>query len=244
MVEKATALSKLYAEMRVPASKIIFRLPATWEGIQAAKQLESQGVTTQVYLVFSMIQAAAAAQAGVSVIQPNVGRLRECYAKFPNAIRDPNGPRQDAGYLTSQDPGIVLAQQIFMYVKKYHRSECRVMASGIRTKADALQLAGCDFILLPPKVIKELADTPTIGGYNDGLRVAGDTDADSEASLNAAAAADQAIDQLPMVTKEAFDAGLGFAAEELLRRGLEQQVADTAAAMPLFAKTTTLHSST
>mmetsp|Transcript_38965 Transcript_38965/g.115902 ORF Transcript_38965/g.115902 Transcript_38965/m.115902 type:complete len:132 (+) Transcript_38965:545-940(+) len=131
-----------------------------------------------------------------------------------------------------------------MYVKKYHRSECRVMASGIRTKADALQLAGCDFILLPPKVIKELADTPTIGGYNDGLRVAGDTDADSEASLNAAAAADQAIDQLPMVTKEAFDAGLGFAAEELLRRGLEQQVADTAAAMPLFAKTTTLHSST
>ena len=49
----------------------------TWAGIQAAKQLEAKGMATQVFLVFSLVQAIAAAQAGVSVIQPSVGRVRE-----------------------------------------------------------------------------------------------------------------------------------------------------------------------
>jgi len=67
----------VHPSLRAACATALRCVAQTWEGIQAAKQLESQGVTTQVYLVFSMIQAAAAAQAGVSVIQPNVGRLRE-----------------------------------------------------------------------------------------------------------------------------------------------------------------------
>ncbi len=88
------------------------RLPATWAGIQAAKQLEAKGIATQAFLVFSVVQAAAAAQAGVSVLQPNLGRIREWYNKNPGAIRDPHGPRQDAGGASDVDPGMILVQQV------------------------------------------------------------------------------------------------------------------------------------
>jgi transaldolase len=80
----------LYQENGVPASKLIFRVPATWAGIQAAAELEREGTATQVFHIYSLVQGIAAAQAGVSVIQPNVGRTRDWYNKHPGVIRDPH----------------------------------------------------------------------------------------------------------------------------------------------------------
>lgn len=89
MVAKAHTLLGMYDEMKVGKGRLIFRLPATWQGIQAAGQLESEGVATQVFLVYSLVQGVAAAQAGVSVVQPNAGRVRDWFTKHPNYPRDP-----------------------------------------------------------------------------------------------------------------------------------------------------------
>ena len=70
--------------------KLIFRVPATWAGIQAASQLEKDGIATQAFHIYSFVQGVAAAQAGVSVVQPNVGRTRDWYNKHPGVIRDPH----------------------------------------------------------------------------------------------------------------------------------------------------------
>lgn len=77
VVAKVQQLVALYAEGGVKKDKLIFRIPATWEGIKAAKELEAAGIATQASHVFSLVQAIAAAQAGVSVIQPAIGRLRD-----------------------------------------------------------------------------------------------------------------------------------------------------------------------
>jgi hypothetical protein len=81
-----------------------------------------------------MVQGVAAAQAGVSVIQPNVGRTREWYAKHPGVIRDPHGPREDSGFASRVDPGLQLVGRLYSYVKAHH-PKTQVMASGIRTAA-------------------------------------------------------------------------------------------------------------
>ncbi len=101
--------------------------------VQAAKVLEKEGTPTQVFMIYSAIQGIAAAQAGVSVIQPNVGRTRDWYNRHPGVIRDPKGPREDTGFTSRIDPGIGLVTELYTYIKKYH-PKTAVMASGIRTK--------------------------------------------------------------------------------------------------------------
>lgn len=77
IVSKVHDLMKLHKSMGVPQDRLIFRVPATWAGIQACRKLEAEGIATQAVLVYSYIQGVAAAQAGVSVVQPNVGRVRD-----------------------------------------------------------------------------------------------------------------------------------------------------------------------
>jgi hypothetical protein len=83
--------------------------------------------------VRSEIQGVAAAQAGASVLQPNVGRVRDWYARHPGAIRDPHGPREDSGYTSRSDPGRALVQQLYNYVAKHHGGRTKIMASGLRS---------------------------------------------------------------------------------------------------------------
>jgi transaldolase len=233
LVEKAQALLALFDEAKVPRSKLIFRVPATWAGIQACGTLESQGVATQAYLVFSLVQAAAATQAGVSVISPNVGRTRDFYNRFPNVVRDPHGPREDAGGgSATSDPGVALARRVYKYAKKFGKkgAEPKVMAAGLRSRADVLALAGCDFLVVPARVLGQLAESATVSGYNDGLSgaAAGGGDDDDELAggsenrplTPALAAADAEIEALPKLDAEAFEDGLGMAGKALLEQGL------------------------
>ncbi|KAF8072691.1 AL21 [Scenedesmus sp. PABB004] len=238
MVAKAQALVALYAEMGVPTSKLILRVPGTWEGIQAAAAIEEQGVATQVFHVYSFIQGVAAAQAGVSVVQPNVGRTRDFYNKNPGIIRDPHGPREDSGASSRVDPGQRLASQLYTYCKKFH-PKTAVMASGLRTKDDALALAGCDYLVLTAKVMSDLEASPTLAGYNSGLSAAGGADDDDDAdgvsrplSPSAAAAADMA--DVGAVSAERFEAELGPAGRELLGAGLAGLVRDVETVLPYF----------
>lgn len=237
LVAKADALLALFDEARVPRSKLILRVPATWAGIQACRQLEARGVATQAYLVFSLVQAAAATQAGVSVISPNVGRTRDFFNKFPGIVRDPHGPREDAGGgSATADPGVALARRVYKYAKKFggkgggkSGAAPLVMAAGLRSRSDVLSLAGCDFLVVPARVLSQLADAPTVSGYNDGLSAAAGPGADDDELAGgvddlpltpALAAADDEIAELPPLDEEAFTDGLGMAGKALLDQGL------------------------
>lgn len=96
-------------------------------------------------------------------------------------------PREDSGYRSPVDPGLALTTQIFNYVKKFY-PRTRVMVSGVASRADALAVAGADFIVAPASVVEELANTPTAAGYNDGLSGAGEGVGAVERRLDAEAA--------------------------------------------------------
>jgi transaldolase len=232
LLGRARALLALLDESRVPRSKLILRVPATWAGIQACSALEAEGVATQAYLVFSQVQAAAATQAGVSVISPNVGRTRDFYNKFPGIVRDPHGPREDAGGgSATADPGVALARRVYKYAKKFGGQGGKpaplVMAAGLRSRADVMSLAGCDFLVVPARVLGQLAEAPTFSGYNDGLSAGGGGDGsddelggDDRPLTPALAAADDEIVALPRLDAGSFADGLGMAGRALLEQGL------------------------
>lgn len=218
-----------YAVLGVPLNRFLLRIPATWEGIQAAKQLEAEGVATHLVLVYSFVQAAAAAQAGVSVIQPNVGRIGDYYIKNPGAIRDHKGPREDSGFGSRTNPGIALVERIYSYVERYY-SGSAVMATGIRHKSEALQLAGIHYMTVSPTVWDQLQESPTLQGYNDGLSAGSGLDDGLERRLSPKAAAETLFSkrELETVTAESFAADLGELGLQLLHQGLKglQESAD------------------
>lgn len=218
LVSKAQALVGLYEEMGVPRSKLIFRVPATWAGIQAAQQLEGKGIATQVFMVYSLVQGVAAMQAGASVLQPNVGRVRDWFAKHPGVIRDPKGPREDSGFGSSTDPGLELVRALYAYGRKYHPST-RIMASGIRTREDALALSGCDYLVLGARVMAQLAAQATDQGYNDGLSAVGGSSG-LAAQLTPALAKATELPKMGPVDQSSFKSGLGLVGGELLAAGL------------------------
>ncbi|KIY99632.1 transaldolase [Monoraphidium neglectum] len=236
LVARARGILALYQEMGVPPSKLIFRVPATWAGIQAAAALEAEGTATQVFHIYSLIQGIAAAQAGVSVIQPNVGRTRDWYNKHPGVIRDPHGPREDSGFASRVDPGLQLVRRLYGYVNARH-PKTQVMASGIRTKDDALALAGCDYLVLSARVMADLEASPTLQGYNSGLKATASADEDEgvpRALAPDTLGDDDDVAPLGAVTEEAFNDGLGLAGRELLDQGVAGMVADIRGVLPYF----------
>ncbi|WIA08686.1 hypothetical protein OEZ85_008111 [Tetradesmus obliquus] len=234
MLARARSLLALYREVGVAPDKLILRVPATWAGIQAAAELEKQGVATQAFHIYSFVQGVAAAQAGISVVQPNVGRTRDWYNKHPGVIRDPHGPREDSGASSGVDTGVRLASQLYGYIKKYH-PKTQLMASGLRTADDALALAGCDYLVLTAKVMGDLEATPTLQGYNSGLSAASASEEDGiERMLSPAAAAASDLANMGAISEAQFNEMLGPCGSELLAQGLAGLVRDVETVLPYF----------
>ncbi|KAG2431155.1 hypothetical protein HXX76_009685 [Chlamydomonas incerta] len=233
ITEKVRLLAALYAALRVPRDRLIFGLPATWAATQAAKTLEAEGIATSLYMVFSAAQGIAAMQAGASVIRINVGRLREWYDKNPGAIRNPHGPREDTGAPTAYDPAIELVKELYCYGRKYHPKSA-IMAMGLRTRQDALDLAGLDYLILSGRVMSQLAAVDTDQGYNDGLSaVAGSSGV--EAVLTPALAAQAEVKQWSVLTEPVWKSELGPAATELLAAALKLRANDVTELKKLLA---------
>jgi transaldolase len=232
LVSRGQGLVAAYKEMGVPLDKVLLRLPATWEGIEAAKRLEADGIPTHLVLVASFVQAAAAAQAGARVIQPNAGHLADWYRAHPNYIRDPKGPREDTGYRSAVNPGVELSKRIWAYCRIRHPASL-VMVSGIRTREDALALAGVDFLVAGPRVLDALAATPTRSGYNDGLSGAAEEE-ETGARLTDAVAAAYSFDAETPVTRAAFDEQLGLVGRDILDEGVARLSADVVKLLPLM----------
>jgi transaldolase len=243
LVSKAQALAAAYKELGVDVpSKILFRIPATWEGIAAAGKLEAAGLRTHVTNIGCLAQAAAACQAGVAVIQPSVAALGDWFRAFPNAIRNPRGPREDAGTLggsaaaaSNLSPGVDLVARIWCYARRFAPGTA-VMASGVRTREEARALSGVDYLVAGPKVLAALAAKPTTAGYNDGLS-GGASAADDGPALTPARAAVEAFDEADTVpvTKQLFEEGLGAAGRDVLEGGVKKLQADVERVLPAMA---------
>ncbi|KAG2499436.1 hypothetical protein HYH03_002383 [Edaphochlamys debaryana] len=224
IVSKVRSLAALYGSLRVPRERLVFALPATWAATQAAKPLEAEGIATNVNMVFSMAQGVAAMQAGASVIRVNVGRIREWYDKNPGAIKNPRGPREDAGLSTSYDPGLELVRSLYTYKQRYH-PRTAIMAMGLRTRQDALDLAGVDYLILSSRVIEQLSAIETDQGYNDGLSAVGGSGG-VDAALYPGMPVPADFQQWPALTEAEWREGLGLCASELLKTQLARRVAD------------------
>ncbi|XP_008787008.2 transaldolase [Phoenix dactylifera] len=206
IVRKVRDLMKLYYEIDVPPERLLFKIPSTWQGIEASRVLESEGIQTHLTFVYSFAQVAAAAQAGTSVIQIFVGRIRDW-------SRNHSGdPEIEAACKKGEDPGLALVTKAYNYIHKYgHRS--KLMAAAIRNKQDIFSLLGVDYIIAPLKILQSLKESLTYPDekYSFVRRM----------SPSSATAYSFSEEELVKLDQESFSAAMGPGAKELLAAGLE-----------------------
>ena len=145
-VEKARRMLDLYARFGGDTQRVLVKIAATWEGIQAAHILEKEGIGCNLTLLFSFAQARACADAGVTLISPFVGRILDWYqAQYP-----------DQDFSGLQDPGVQSVQKIYQYYKT-HGYPTIVMGASFRNQGQIESLAGCDRLTISPKLLQALA---------------------------------------------------------------------------------------
>jgi len=148
-VAKARKLIQMYHDAGVDKDRILIKIASTWEGIQAAAILESEGISCNLTLLFNFSQAVACAEAGVTLISPFVGRILDWYKT--------NDPEQD--YSGARDPGVQSVTQIYNYYKQYGYSTI-VMGASFRNLGEIEQLAGCDKLTISPDLLEQLSKDP------------------------------------------------------------------------------------
>lgn len=144
-IEKARKLIALYKENGVSSDRVLIKIASTWEGIQAARVLEQEGIQCNLTLLFSIAQAVACADAGVFLISPFVGRILDWFKN--------NGGQQE--YAPLEDPGVVSVTEIYQYYK-YFDVPTLVMGASFRNSGEILALAGCDRLTISPQLLTEL----------------------------------------------------------------------------------------
>lgn len=147
-IQKALQFIKLYEEEDIGKDRILIKLSSTWEGIQAAKVLESKhGVHCNMTLLFNYYQAIACAQAGATLISPFVGRIYDWYVKNTDKKQ----------YTRIDDPGVMSVTKIFNYFKKFD-CKTQVMAASFRNTDEIKGLVGCDLLTISPTLLTQLTN--------------------------------------------------------------------------------------
>ncbi len=147
-VAKAHKLIGLYEEAGITRERVLIKIASTWEGIEAARLLERDGIHCNLTLLFGMHQAAACAEAGVTLISPFVGRILDWYKAHTG--RD--------GYPPAEDPGVRSVTRIYHYFKR-HGFQTAIMGASFRNLGEILELAGCDLLTIAPRFLHELQHT-------------------------------------------------------------------------------------
>ena len=128
MVREARDLARIH-------DNIVVKIPMTVEGLKAVRQLTSEGIKTNVTLIFSPLQALMAAKAGATYVSPFVGRLDD----------------------QSQE-GMQLVEQIAEIYSNY-AFDTEIIVASIRNPLHVLDsaLIGADIATIPFKVLSKLA---------------------------------------------------------------------------------------
>lgn len=205
-VATAQRLIALYADAGVPKERVLIKLASTWQGIQAARELQQLGIRTNLTLLFCLAQARACADAGVQLISPFVGRIYDWFKKTAGHSWD------DAAMAGPNDPGVRSVVEIYRHYKR-HGIRTEVMAASFRNTGQILALAGCDLMTISPALLAELAQATT----------------PVQAGLSAPAGEPEPAP--PALTREQFDAALAAdaMARDKLAEGIAQFITDTEA---------------
>ena len=145
-VAKARRLIELYRQAGINRDRVLIKMAATWEGIQAASLLEREGINCNLTLLFGFSQAAACADAGVYLISPFVGRILDWFKASTGQE-----------YSAAADPGVQSVSRIYHYYKQ-HQYNTVVMGASFRNTGEIEQLAGCDRLTISPPLLQALAD--------------------------------------------------------------------------------------
>ncbi|TDQ43524.1 transaldolase [Tepidicella xavieri] len=149
-VQRAQRLMALYRAEGVSPQRVLIKIAATWEGIQAAARLEAEGIHTNLTLLFAFCQAVACGQAGVRLISPFVGRIYDWHKNRAGASWD------EAAHQGPNDPGVQSVRRIFEYYKRFGiRTE--IMGASFRHVGQIVALAGCDLLTISPELLAQLA---------------------------------------------------------------------------------------
>lgn len=148
-VTRAQRLIELYQGAGVPIDRVLIKIAATWEGIEAARILEQQGIHTNLTLLFSPVQAIACAQARVQLISPFVGRIYDWFKKQAGSAWD------EAAMAGANDPGVRSVREIYQYYKRFGIAT-EVMGASFRNTGQIVALAGCDLLTIAPELLAQL----------------------------------------------------------------------------------------
>jgi transaldolase len=209
--DKAMRLMDLYSCRGIGPDRVYIKLASTWEGVEACRKLQKQGVDCNMTLLFSFGQAAACADAGAALISPFVGR-----------ILDWHKAKHKRDFSPAEDPGVDSVRRIYTYYKT-HGYNTVVMAASFRNKGEITELAGCDKITISPQLLAELQSCaePLPRKLSPDMINSPDSKVDSFSTdvFNKLHGADEmAVDKL----KQGID---GFAADQ---KKLEEQLAKLA----------------
>src|SRR6201984_2376450 len=144
-INKARRLVKLYEERKIPRERVLIKIASTWEGLNAAEQLQKEGIKCSLRRRVSLRQAVRAAQAKVQLISPFVGRIYDWYKK-----------ENKRDYTGAEDPGVQSVEEIYTYYKKFD-IPTEVMGASFRNTGQILELVGCDCLTISPELMEELA---------------------------------------------------------------------------------------
>jgi transaldolase len=148
-VAKGKRLISLYESHGIDRNRVLIKLAGTWEGIQAAKALEAEGIHCNMTLLFSLVQAAACGDANAKLISPFVGRITDWFkAKL-------GGEWNDASHTGANDPGVLSVKRIYQYYKHFG-IKTEIMGASFRNTSQILELAGCDLLTISPELLAEL----------------------------------------------------------------------------------------
>ena len=148
-IDRARRIIALYREQGIDRSRVLIKIASTWEGIEAARVLQQEGIACNLTLLFSLVQAIACAAAGVQLISPFVGRIYDWH-KHKAA-----GSWDEAVNAGPNDPGVQSVSRIYAYFKT-HGIATEIMGASFRNTGQILALAGCDLLTISPELLAEL----------------------------------------------------------------------------------------
>ena len=148
-VARAKRIMALYEKAGIGRDRVLIKLASTWEGIQAAAELEREGIHCNLTLLFSFCQAVACGANGIQLISPFVGRIYDWYKKSAGSSWD------EAAMAGANDPGVKSVAQIYSYYKK-HGIKTEVMGASFRNVGQIQALAGCDLLTISPDLLAQL----------------------------------------------------------------------------------------
>jgi len=149
-IAQGRAIIAQYDHAGIGRERILIKIASTWEGIRAAEVLEKEGIHCNLTLLFGLHQAVAAAEAGVTLVSPFVGRILDWYKK-------------DTGkdYQGAEDPGVISVTSVYNYYKKFGY-KTQVMGASFRNIGEIEELAGCDLLTISPALLGELEATASL----------------------------------------------------------------------------------